>query len=88
MALSHRRVSVGTTATRIDDIDTVLVLSVTMANRGTAPVFLGGPGVTAATGYEFAPGDQMALELKPSDGGLYAIAASGTVRIDRLQVGS
>lgn len=83
------RVTVNTTATRLDvgrgtggGFGSVLV-----RNRGSVSVDLGGSDVTTGNGFELEAGEAVTLDLATSDGGLYGIAASGTVRCDVLQVG-
>lgn len=87
MALIATPTTVDTTVKRLDIAETVTRFGLTIANRGATSVFLGPPGVTPATGFELAPGERLSLTLRPSDGGIYAVSASGQNRIDRLQVG-
>ena len=49
----------------------------------TNSVFLGGPAVTTATGYELKAGQVLQLDGFMDD--LYAIATGATVRVDVLQ---
>lgn len=52
------RVVVGTTATPISEAVSGVAVDVMMKNRtGTESVFLGGPGVTTADGYEWQTTD-------------------------------
>ncbi len=85
--LSFRVTADSTAAKRLDQVDTVTRVTMVIANRGAAPAYLGGQAVTAAAGYELAAGEKLAVELRPSDLGLYAITASGTVRLDVMQIG-
>lgn len=87
MAILASPATVSTSVTRLDVPETVTRLGLTVVNRGTASVFLGGAGVTASAGFELAAGERLSMMLRPSDGGLYAVAASGSHRVDRLQVG-
>ncbi len=87
MAVQAFRVAAGVTVKRLDQHDTVTRVTLVVANRGASSVYLGGQGVTAAEGYELAAGEKLSLELRPSDLGLYAVAASGSVRLDVMQVG-
>lgn len=54
----------------------------------TNSVFLGGSGVTTATGFELKAGQQIGpLSLNSGDAKLYAIAAvAGPVRVDMVSV--
>lgn len=61
-----------------------LVVAAPAAN--TADVFIGGPGVTTATGMPLTPGSSMTFDLAGAED-LYAIVASGTVGIRVLAVG-
>lgn len=87
MAVLATRTTVGTTAARLDTPETVTRWALTIVNRGTASIFVGGAGVTTATGLELAAGERLSMTLRPSDGGLYAIATEAGQRVDRLQVG-
>lgn len=86
MAVQAQQVTVGTSPQRLDAVETVTRYSVMVTNRGGASVFLGGSGVTTA-GYELPTMETRTFLLRPSDNGIFAIAASGTVRVDRIQVG-
>ena len=82
-----QRIVVGTSAVRLDMVETVTRWALTIANRGTASIFVGGSSVTTANGFELAVGERLSMTLRPSDGGLYAVAAEAGQRVDRLQVG-
>ncbi len=82
-----KRVNVGTTVTQLHTVETVTRYALTITNRGTASIFVGGSDVTVAEGSELAVGERMSMVLRSSDGGLYAIAATGSQRVDRIQVG-
>lgn len=81
------RVTVGTTAVRIDYQDTVTTTAILARNRGTVPVYVGGPDVTAANGYQLDPGDGVSMDMNRIDGGLWAVTASSTATMHRLQRG-
>lgn len=90
MALSHERVSVGTTAT---------LLSTTSVGRsgqtvsvqnpsGGATVYLGGAGVTTTSyGYALAAGSDFSIELDFSEA-LYAVVASSTQTVNVIRQGA
>ena len=71
---STGQVSVGTTATQIfaskPGVDQVLI-----QNMGTASVFIGKAGVTAATGYPILAGDTVELPVTEA---IFGIVATGT----------
>jgi hypothetical protein len=87
MAVLSSRATVIATAVRLDIPETVTRWSITFVNRGTDPIFIGGAGVTTATGLELGVGERMSMMLRPTDGGVYAIAATGSQRVDRVQIG-
>ena len=62
-------------------------VSLTVINRGIASIDLGDSAIATGAGMELRPSESVALDLLPGDGGLYGVAASGTVRVDVLQVG-
>ena len=92
------RVTVTTTATRLDvatEDDRVSPgsqsrrgdgHSVAIRNTGAVSIFWGGAGVTAAAGFELAPGKEISMDLKPGDD-LWAITASGSAECQVAQVG-
>lgn len=55
-----------------------------IVNRGTASVFLGSSAVTTA-GFEVAAGEAFSIDDMGTGDDLYAICASGTVRVDVLR---
>lgn len=83
MAASASIVAVTSTAGLLTaaDADRSAGQRAVLKNTGAATVFVGGSGVTTATGYPLAVGDILNLEL--SEGGaLYGIAATtGTVAV-------
>ena len=87
MAVLSSRATVAQTAVRLDTPETVTRWSITFVNRGTDPIFIGGQSVTTTTGLELAVGERMSMMLRPADLGVYAIAATGNQRVDRVQVG-
>lgn len=89
MAVVAARVSVTTTATRLDasaPTDSVSGQRVTVYNAGSASVFLGGSGVLSTDGFELPAGGSYDEELSPGDE-LYGITASGTVICHVIRVG-
>lgn len=66
------------------DVNRVLARGAALIyNAGAAPVFLGGAGVTAATGFELAAGRSVAVATDEVDV-LYAVAVTGIQRLDVL----
>lgn len=89
MAVWSKRISVGTSPTRVDDYETALNIVILVRNRSGVSVFLGGSAVTTSAGYELADGEAVTLRMPTATGGLYAVAASGSNnRVDRMQVSS
>jgi hypothetical protein len=83
------QVTVTTTAAKLEDEgqemagDTVFIRNTDAA----ISVFLGGSGVTNTTGFELKAGQQIGpLAFDSADAPLYAVAASGTPRVDVLAV--
>lgn len=85
-----QRVTVTTTPTRLDfnaDYNahpryagTALVYY----NRGSVPIYIGGPDVTVATGFQVDPGQAPGSEHTQSEA-LWAVTEAGTCRVDVLQ---
>lgn len=92
MAVVGRRVSVGTSATKLNsaDGDSVAGSSLLIHNKdASVSVFLGGAEVTAtggSVGCELEAAAAVPADISAGDN-LYAIAASGTVRVDVLETG-
>lgn len=92
MAFKFASVSVGTTATSLTSgvTDTrpggEVSRSILIANKGSASVYLGGPTVTSAAGYDLVAGAEVSFDLG-SDDEPFAIAASGTVTVHVLHMG-
>lgn len=100
MAVRAARVTVTTEATRLDVHETSLSRNtgsdeILVRNRGLVPVFLGGQGVTHATGFQLDAGDQVSMSLlsrgrswAPAQGDtLFGIVQSGTAVCHVLQSG-
>lgn len=51
-------------------------------NRGSAAVYIGGPGVDTSSGYQVDNGHELVVELDSPNEPIYAVAASGTQRVD------
>jgi len=90
MAISHQRVSIGTTATQISsdfagkDGQTVSVQNPT----GGATVYLGGEGVTTSA-YGFALGEGTTFSIEMQDGEkLYGVVASSTQTVNVIRQGA
>lgn len=58
----------------------------TLRHRGTNPIFLGGPSVTTATGYQMNTGDALTIDLAAGDA-IYGIVATGTEPLHMLTFG-
>lgn len=76
MAVLANRVTVGTTATRVDTASDVNYdQTVLLYGCLTADTWLGGPGVTSTTGFKVTSGLMIEWALTGNDA-LYAVAAS------------
>lgn len=75
-----QQITVGTTPVRLESAPGATArIALVIRNRGTSPVYLGGPTVASTTGLELDPGESIAVDLTEADAsGLWAVAASGT----------
>lgn len=90
MAVSHARVSVGTTATKLtSDYDGKDGQTVNVQNPASgADVFLGGEGVTTTSyGYLLKAETSFSVELQ-DDEKLYAVVTTGTQTVNILRQGT
>jgi hypothetical protein len=83
------QVVVGATPTKLNttvDGDSVFGELITMQNRGAADIFIGGSGVTTATGFKLSSTDPpLKQELKQED--IYGIVATATQPMHVLLTG-
>lgn len=81
MAISPRRVPVGDQVARLDTGNVssaaMRTTSLLVKNRGGVAVYLGDGNVDTATGFQVDPGESVSVDIRPTDGGLYAIAGNG-----------
>lgn len=87
MAVQAARVTVATSATRLDadETDSPPGKSVTFTNRdASVSVDIGPSTVTSGAGYELKPGTSISMDLNSGES-VYGIVASGTVRVDVLR---
>ena len=90
MAVSHQRVSVGTTATKLtSDFDGKDGQTINVQNpAGGADVYLGGEGVTTTSyGFLLGAGISFSVELQ-DDEKLYAVVTTGTQTVNILRQGT
>ena len=90
MAVSHSRVSVGTTATKLtSDFDGKDGQTINVQNpAGGADVFLGGEGVTTTSyGFLLGAGISFSVELQ-DDEKLFAVVTTGTQTVNILRQGT
>lgn len=82
------QVTVTTSATLLDT-STGGGRSALVRNRAAIAVYVGGPAVTPATGFQLDPGEAVSIDTGGSGagGGTYAVTASSTARVDVLQQG-
>lgn len=86
MAVNSAVVAVGTTATALNSVDMDGLAGQSLQFTPPSAIFVGGPGVTSATGYPLTAGVEYYYDLQPGDV-YYAVAASGTVNVPVLRVG-
>lgn len=90
MAVSHQRVTVGTTATQLtSDADgrDGQTISIQVPSGG-ATVFLGGAGVTTASyGFELLAGVSFAVELQQGEK-VFGVVASSTQTVNVFRQGA
>lgn len=90
MAVTHQRVSVGTTATQLTlDADGKDGQTVNVQNpTGGVSVFIGGAGVTTTSyGYLLGAGADFSIELD-DDEKLFAVVAASTQTVNIIRQGS
>ena len=90
MAVTHQRVSVGTTATQLTlDADGKDGQTINVQNpTGGVSVYLGGAGVTTTSyGYLLGAGADFSIELD-DDEKLFAVVASSTQTVNIIRQGS
>lgn len=77
------RIAIGTTPTLIAETASG-VGPVLIKNAGAASVYLGGPTVTATSGYELVAGDAVSITLA-ADEAVYGVVVTGTVIVHKLE---
>lgn len=90
MAISHARVSVGTTATKLtSDYDGKDGQTINVQNpAGGVDVYIGGEGVTTTDyGYLLKAETNFSVELQ-DDEKLYGVVASGTQTVNIIRQGT
>lgn len=88
MAVVAAQVSVGTTATLLSaDADGGGASVLVQAPAG-ATLFVGGPGVTAGTGFGIAAGTSLSVDLPGPNDQLFGILTTGTGTAAVLRVGA
>ena len=90
MAVSHARVSVGTTATKLtSDFDGKDGQTINVQNpAGGVDVYLGGDGVTTTSyGYLLKAETNFSVELQ-DDEKLYAVVTTGTQTVNIIRQGT
>lgn len=94
MSVQNAQVTVTTTPTRVDTPDLATdkhsAAGFLGVNQGAVSIFVGKQaGLTASTGTEVKPGQPFTVQgLNSTTDALYAVTASGSARVDVLQVGS
>jgi hypothetical protein len=88
MAFRATQRTIGTTPSRLTgaDGDSTYGTAALIRNLGTSPVFIGGSGVTTATGYRVDPDREYTFELGGDDV-LWAVAAVENVPVAVLEEG-
>lgn len=93
MAIRSTRVTVGTSATRLDVFSAGVAgtgfmarSSIALLNTSTSTaVAVDGPAVDAATSAELQASMNMTIDISSDNGGIYGRVASGSVRVDVVQ---
>lgn len=83
---SASRVTVTTSATRLDTANTAKSPNIIIRNRGSVAVYVGGSAVTSADGFQLDAGESLDVAVGAGNIGLYGITASGTASVHILQV--
>lgn len=98
MAVQSSRVTVGTSATRLDvtaetdyapgaaTFQRTFGQSVTVRNKGTVPIYLGKLDVTTSTGFQVDPDEAFSADLVGTDA-LYGVAGTAGQTVHVLQTG-
>lgn len=90
MAVVGAVVAAATTATLLSgaDTDNISGQSIYVTNAGAQPIFLGGSGVTTATGYSLAAGASLPWPIVLGVGeALYGIVSAATENAKVLRTG-
>ena len=89
MTTRNKRITADTTAKRIDFTmfgRTIPQGSVSIRNRSSVSVFIGGESVTVDDGYELGPGEAVGGDVSAGDA-IYVVANTNGNRCDVLQLG-
>jgi len=85
MAVLARRVTVGTTATRLDaSTDTNYAQSSVLIRCPLAAMWVGSPAVTTSTGFALAAGEWLEWDVTGYDA-IYGVVASATAECQVLE---
>lgn len=87
MPVVGTQVTVANTPTALESSITADGVALLVRNRGAVAVYLGGPAVTTATGYQVDPGEAVSLDAETCPIGVYGITASGTAVCHVIRVG-
>ncbi len=87
--MTSERKTIGTTAAKLFEFerasDTNRIV-ITIYNRGSAAIFIGGSGVTTANGFEISAGEYQIFDVIDSDP-VYAISGTAGQRVDVFSQG-
>jgi hypothetical protein len=87
MSMGTKQVALTTTAAKVADGHVAACVVKVRNTHATIAVYVGGIGVTSATGYYLPPvGGEVTLTLGKNSADLYAVAASGTPSVSVLRV--
>lgn len=86
MAIRAERVTVTDVPTPLWTQSRGGALAALVRNAGSVSVDLGDEDVATGAGFELPAGAAVSVDLSP-DEGLWAVTASGTVRVDMIQSG-
>ena len=88
MSVKGERITVATTATRLDSNINASRVNIIIRNRGSQPVYLGAADVTTSTGFQLDIGESLTAEEVRALPGLFGIVAATTAVVHVLSLAS
>lgn len=88
MPVDSAQITVTTAATLLTSaVDSRDKGGIAITNRGSAAVYVGGPGVTTSTGYKLDAGESVAIDTDSPGDVAYGVVATGTETVHVLRAG-